>query len=87
MGPNPECNDLKCRENQEFYSKNPDKKRMKEKEETKQEEDKPIHEENEWGITLDDAEDETAEKQEEKFVEVKDTNLDDLMKNMKSLQT
>ncbi len=51
------------------------------------EEPKATHAENEWGISVDDGEDE-SKVEEKAFVEVQtNQSLEDLMKSMKQLQT
>lgn len=54
LAPNPDCSDAKCRELQKYYTENPDAKRLKDKvKENGAEEVKEIvHEDNDWGITL-----------------------------------
>ena len=47
----------------------------------------PLHEENEWGISVEGGEDE-QQQEPKKYVEVaKDQSLDALMNSMKQLQT
>ena len=60
MQPNNECTDANCCKNQQYYKQNAEKRRLQtEKEEIKLQ--KPLHENNEWGISLDDDGDEQKE--------------------------
>ena len=52
MQPNSECTDAKCCELQRFYQQNPAQCKRQTLNKAEKEEDKPKHEENEWGISL-----------------------------------
>ena len=64
LTPNPECSDAKCLEYQKYYTDNPDKRRLKEEEVKKPEVTKDLHEENDWGISLDGGEEEQVTPKE-----------------------
>lgn len=60
LRPNPNCDDRYCRERQQEYA-------LKPKQEQKEEqivEDKPLHEDNEWGISLVDEQDQQVDENE-----------------------
>ncbi|XP_003699230.1 ubiquitin-like activating enzyme 5 [Megachile rotundata] len=60
LRPNPNCDDRYCRERQQEYA-------LKPKQEQREEqivEDKPLHEDNEWGISLVDEQDQQADENE-----------------------
>ncbi|XP_017887465.1 ubiquitin-like modifier-activating enzyme 5 [Ceratina calcarata] len=90
LRPNPNCDDRYCKERQQEYESKP--KTEKKVEETV--EDKPVHEDNEWGISLVDEEDEQIHENEH-FTNASDStdfqtiqadvSLDELMAQMKSI--
>lgn len=49
LKPNPQCDDTLCRQRQKEFA---DKPKIPEQAEEAKEDDKPIHENNEWGISL-----------------------------------
>lgn len=67
LRPNPNCDDKYCRQRQQEYASKP-------KPEQKPEvvEDKPLHEDNEWGISLVDEQDQVDENERPSFVGVKE---------------
>jgi ubiquitin-like modifier-activating enzyme 5 len=54
LTPNTECSDRACRERQKFYTQNPTQHRLKKYKEEVKEVNEISHGDNEWGITLND---------------------------------
>lgn len=94
LRPNPNCDDRYCGERQREYAAKP-KPQQKEQEAV---EEKPLHEDNEWGISLVDEQDEQANEGEhlssvgsnidskaEQTAAASDASLEELMAQMKSI--